>query len=473
MATVFWSTVDPNSLNLFVEAALLFDHVFTVDEASIERYRGRGHPSVAVLPFAAQPWTHNPILFDGARKRRVGFADSALGDMHASREQTEIILEPAIPMGLEIVSLSQSDPKHRFPASLAGSVVESLSYDDVVVADKLYKVAVALSPAGPSSTICPRRIFELLASGATVLTERSAAIERLVGSGMVFESASAEETKTLLRFLLRNDELRDRTAVRAVRKVIRDHTYGHRLDTILRTLGLPTEARRPTVSIICSTNRSAALPTMLANVARQTYGPLELVVVLHGEGFDEADVSAQADAAGLEEVTIRTCDAERPLGACLNMGCEAAAGQILAKMDDDNYYAPEYLADLVDAFEYSDAGIVGKAAHYTYLSARGMMILRFPKREHRYTTLVQGGTLTMLREVWRELRFEDLAQGEDTTLLRAADAHGVRCYSADRFNYVSVRGADPSQHAWQIDDEELMFSGIVQAFAGRYSDVVV
>jgi hypothetical protein len=149
-------------------------------------------------------------------------------------------------------------------------------------------------------------------------------------------------------------------------------------------------------------------------------------------------------------------DKSLTLGACLNLGLDAAGGDFLGKMDDDNYYGSHYLTDLVAAYGYTDAGIVGKWAHYVWLRSTGAVVLRFPTTEHRYNRLVQGGSLLFKREVARSLRFSDIPRAVDTDILNRAEADGILTYSADRFNYVSIRGADRNEHTWPIADMALM-----------------
>ena len=60
-------------------------------------------------------------------------------------------------------------------------------------------------------------------------------------------------------------------------------------------------------------------------------------------------------------------DGELTLGDALNAGVEASRGELVTKMDDDDYYSTEHLWDLVLALEYSGADLVGKAAEFVYL----------------------------------------------------------------------------------------------------------
>jgi hypothetical protein len=56
------------------------------------------------------------------------------------------------------------------------------------------------------------------------------------------------------------------------------------------------------------------------------------------------------------------------------------------------------------------------------------------------------------------MRFSDLPRAVDTDLLDRALADGVRIYSADRFNFVSVRGADRYAHTWTVADSTFLTS---------------
>jgi len=44
-------------------------------------------------------------------------------------------------------------------------------------------------------------------------------------------------------------------------------------------------------------------------------------------------------------------------------------------------------SDLVRAFDYSEAELVGKGAHYTYFEGSNTTMLRLPGLEHRYAHL--------------------------------------------------------------------------------------
>ena len=128
----------------------------------------------------------------------------------------------------------------------------------------------------------------------------------------------------------------------------------------------------------------------------------------------------------------------------------------IAKMDDDNIYGPRYLSDLLAAFAYTDAGIVGKWAHYVWLRSTGAVVLRYPDSEHRYERRIQGGSMLFAGDVAREVRFSDIPRAVDSDILDRSMEQGVRVYSGDRYNYVSVRGDDRHSHTWTVTDSTFL-----------------
>jgi glycosyltransferase involved in cell wall biosynthesis len=180
------------------------------------------------------------------------------------------------------------------------------------------------------------------------------------------------------------------------------------------------------------------------------------VLVQHGFEVSESDLTRRAKETGVDELVVRAAGAAVTLGRCMNLGLEAADGEFVAKMDDDNWYGPNYLRDLVRAFSYTDAEVVGKWAHLVHLQGSGATLLRFPEAEHRYVKLVQGGTIVARRSTARQLQFDDLPRRVDTTFLERVTVAGGKVYSSDRFNFVSVRRADADGHTWKITEEQML-----------------
>lgn len=247
-------------------------------------------------------------------------------------------------------------------------------------------------------------------------------------------------------------ELRDRMVHLAHRTLLDGHTVTDRARQLLEVAGAAPSPAPRTVSVLVPTNRPHEIDNVLANVARQQRVETELVLLAHGIDLDATEVQAQGRDLGLSQVTVLPVPADRTLGAVLNQGVDVASGAYVAKMDDDNYYGAQFLGDLVDAFASTSAGITGKWAHYVWLRSTGAVVLRFERYENTYHRLVQGGSIVATREVAQDIRFSDIPRAVDSDFLNRAMAAGVRTWSGDRYNFISIRGTDRHSHTWQLDD---------------------
>lgn len=470
--TVFWNKEDPPHFEDFLPLAQKFDVVFTSDVRLVPEYRSRlGHDRVAALPFAAQPAIHNPSRpARNAAARDIAFAGMYFAHKYPERrEQMDLLLgaadavSPRMQYGLEIFSrFLGNDERYQFPGNLAGRVVGSLPYRSLLTAYKHFKVFLNVNSVTDSPSMCARRIFEISAAGTPVVTTPSAATREFFPTTEVPQPETQEEAEWTLRAYVRSTELRDRTVHLAQRRIWAEHTYTHRAMTVMDSLGLDYAQPFPTsVSAVVSTNRPNHLGEVLRTHATQLHTDRELVLVTHGFTAP-ADIRARAAEAGVDHLQIVEVDSAQPLGVCLNRGVQAASGEVIAKMDDDDVYGAHYLSDQLAALRYSNADLVGKQAHYLHIRGRGIVICRFPEREHRFTDLVMGPTLMMHRSTLLDNPFAERTLGEDTELQQRLIASGARIYSADRFNFVQVRG--DHAHTWSVDDSHLLANGDVHAF---------
>lgn len=210
------------------------------------------------------------------------------------------------------------------------------------------------------------------------------------------------------------------------------------------------------VSVVCSTNRPEHLDAILDNFRRQRYKHRELVLVAHGDGFDDG---ALADAfnpvAGARWYRVPQA---WTLGKCLNFGIECCNERFVAKFDDDDVYGPEYLGDSLLAATASRAAIVGKHSYFAVLERSNRTIVRFPGRECRFTTYLAGGTLMIDLQAIGSLRFPDQDLGEDQGLISAGLAAGLAVFAGDMFNYVQHRG---DHNTWTATDDYLNRGALV------------
>ena len=472
LPTVFWNKEDPPHFDDFLPLARLCDVVFTSDVRLIPNYRAElGHDRIGVLPFAAQPAIHSPAR--PARNfaaRDIAFAGMYFAHKYPERrEQMDLLLGAAarvsnrMDYGLEIFSrFLGHDARYQFPGELAERVIGSLPYRNLLTAYKHYKVFLNVNSVVDSPSMCARRIFEISAAGTPVVTTPSSATREYFPPDEVPQPATADDAEWTLRALVRSKELRDRTVHKAQRRIWAEHTYSHRAMTVMDTIGVThLDPTHQSVTAVVSTNRPDHLSAILTTHAGQRFVDKQLVLVAHGFTVPK-DLIAFARDAGIEHLEIVPADSAETLGMCLNRGIAAADGSIIAKMDDDDIYGEHYLADQVAALRYSGADLVGKQAHYLHLRGRNIVMCRFPEREHRYTDLVMGPTLVGSRDLFLDHPFAERTLGEDTEMQRRLIADGGQIYSADRFNFVQVRG--DHSHTWSVEDDLLLANSVVHAF---------
>ena len=479
--TVFWNKEDPSHYAEFLDTARLFDHVRTTDSDRVPDYRrDLGHDRVGVLPFAAQPAIHNPVRPTvGHQARDIAFAGMYFAHRHPQRRaQMDLLLGAAarvsgrMPYGLEIFSrYLGGDERYQFPGELGDRVVGSLTYAQMLTAYRAYKVFLNVNSVVGSPSMCARRIFEITACGTPVVSTPSAAIDRFFPSDEVPQVRDAQEAEWTLRALVGSPELRDRMVHSAQRRIWASHTYTHRVDEVLGAVGLEHDQLRPrSVSALVSSNRPGQLEHVVRTVAAQQDVDVELVLLTHG--FEApAGLRDLACELGLGSFRTLTAPAALSLGACLNRLVDAAEGDVVAKMDDDDLYGPRYLRDQLDALSYSGADVVGKQAHHMYLEAQDVTVVRFPEREHQLTDFVVGPTMVTSRDVARAHPFEDVARGEDTAFLRRVVGSGLQVYSCDRFGFVQIRSSTRA-HTWEASSAELLANSRVVAY-GRAVDHVI
>jgi hypothetical protein len=436
--TVFWhsgATFWHSGATPDFDAAALFDVVFVCDPDLVLRYREAvGHNRVDVLRFAAQPRLHNPVQDLIGRVHDIAYAGPRCGVS---------TLTALCRTGVHIFA----DGELRdWPPELVPHIVGRFTDTDLSTAATMYKVFLAMDE---------RQALELSACATPIVSGGSAAIRDTLGA-----LVPAGETDTgcfnLVHHLLNSPELRARQGHLAMREVHDRHLTTHRVDRILAAVGFPVARRSRPISVLAPTSRVERIDHVIGSAARQLHRPLQLVLILHGLDLDPVAVRERAVAAGISDVVVLAADRELTLGACLNKGIEAGDGEFIAKMDDDDLYGAHYLSDLVRAFDYTEAGLVGKGAHYAYFEADNTTMLRLPGREHRYVKRVHGATFLGRADLFRHYRFSDVGVGEDSTLVERLDADDVKIYAADRFNFVYWRAGDMAAHTWQPTNNALL-----------------
>ncbi len=148
-------------------------------------------------------------------------------------------------------------------------------------------------------------------------------------------------------------------------------------------------------------------------------------------------------------------------GDVLNAAALATSGDVVLKMDDDDWYAPDAIADLLRARAYSGAELVGMPPEFHYLTEQDLTVTRGHPSE-LYTTFVAGGTMLVDRAMLREVGgFRSVRKFVDAQLLEGVLAAGGAVYRTHGLGYVLRR--NPTGHTWAADLDFLLDPARVRA----------
>jgi len=210
---------------------------------------------------------------------------------------------------------------------------------------------------------------------------------------------------------------------------------------------------QPTVSVLLATRRPEMLEHALAQVGRQRgVDRLELVLAPHGFEPDPARVRALLpDRVALQVVAQ---PAATPFGDVLHAAYLTSGGELLLKMDDDDFYAPEAVLDLLRARAWSGAEVVGMPASWVHVTGRDVTVV-LDQPSEVWARFVAGGTILVERDLLREVGgFRSVRRFVDAQLLDAVRAAGAGTYRTHGLGYVLRR--NPSGHTWQAGEDEVL-----------------
>jgi len=234
------------------------------------------------------------------------------------------------------------------------------------------------------------------------------------------------------------------------RCALRDHSLRARARQVLAASSY-TGPQLPLVSVLLATRRPHRVKAAVQAVARQNYPRVELVLAAHGEGFDSANVDEALAGLDSAKVTVAVAASE-PLGAVLNAAVSKSSGELLTKFDDDDFYGPHHLWDLVLAHEYSRAALIGKGAEYVYLADSDRTVHRFRNRSERRSsrTLAGGALLISRNHLDSVFGWRPIPSGVDRALIDDVFNAGLRTYRTHGSGYMLVRHAEG--HTWSTTD---------------------
>lgn len=192
---------------------------------------------------------------------------------------------------------------------------------------------------------------------------------------------------------------------------------------------------KPLISCVLVTrDRPGFFRQALRCFLAQDYPNKELVVV------DDGGTRVGEWCAGVPGVTYIGLDRTTPTGSKLNIGIDAARGDILQKLDDDDFYAPGFLSTAAAALARTR-----RPDPLVVWCCFAVLIAGEPRLYFSGHGWKSGGTLCFRRALWRKTPFRDLYASSDSWFIRDNDPAITRV--CDPAKYLVVRhGANTWRH---------------------------
>lgn len=241
--TVFWNKEDGVHFDRFIDSAKHFDHIFTVDENCIPRYRAVVPETTTVdaLPFAVQPRFHHFTGFN-FQKMRACFVGSYSHHIHEERrERQNFLLQAANDvLGVDIYNRNSNRKAahYRFPEGDAVRIFSAVSYPVTADLYREYLISLNVNTVTDSPTMYSRRLVEIIACGGIAVTTPALSVDKLFKE-YCYVVDSYDEAHELFSRLKAGPSSEDLERARAgARYVAHEHTWEKRLQKIGGVVGL-------------------------------------------------------------------------------------------------------------------------------------------------------------------------------------------------------------------------------------------
>ncbi|MGE5396644.1 MAG: glycosyltransferase [Chitinophagales bacterium] len=436
--TVFWNKEDPFHFHKFIDAAKLFDYIFTTDENSIKEYKKvMCHDRIYPLPFAAQPKIHNPIRNAPERLERLCFAGSYYANRHEERKKDlENLLDAAQHYGLDIFDRNYPANQEirmdfRYPERFEPYIRGNLPYDEVVSAYKRYKIMLNVNSIKNSPTMFSRRVFEILACGTPVVSNYSCGIENLLGKNIVLMGHSKEDYQEAIEKLMTDSHLYDEMSIRGIREIYKHHTYRARLTQIVRQIGyVLSEDDPPKVSVLSIVANQRQFQWVCENYLRQSYTRCELIILSLA---DKTIGKFKRNEPGYSLCCLATEYVE-DLNQAIHRYCD---GDYIGWFHWCHYYGINYLLDLINAGQYTESKILGKVSYFVLDPLTHQLNAANPKHELSFVSRIKLTHCILNKKLFAQLNLEKVQPYIQAIEIYMPNPQPTcTIFSADKYNFI-------------------------------------
>ena len=239
IVTVHWFVEDHLRFTYWKQMAQHYDFFFTIQKGQcIDKIKAAGAAEVHYLPVACDPLIHIPLTLSAEERAKWGSSISFVGAGYHNRVQTFASLAhlPFKIWGTEWPNCKPFD-------TMLQAEGRRLSPDEYVKIFNSTDININLHSSSERDGVDPYgdflnpRTFELAAAGAFQLVDERSLLPEAFEIGT--EMATFKNTKELkdkIQYYSEHPQERKEFAERARNRVLRDHTYIHRMQSMLQCI---------------------------------------------------------------------------------------------------------------------------------------------------------------------------------------------------------------------------------------------
>ena len=190
--TVFWAKEDPtyfqHHIYDFTDTALKFDYILTTAVECIPKYKALGHDNVHLWTFGFSPELYHPPKMDTPRENVAVFAGGWYKEHIGRCQDLTAIFDAVLSAGIKLriydrykVAGASARP---FPAKYQPYVQNAVPYGALGDIYRHATYAINVNTVSDSGTMFARRVYEAMACGCIVISNRSPGMEAQFGDSV-------------------------------------------------------------------------------------------------------------------------------------------------------------------------------------------------------------------------------------------------------------------------------------------------
>lgn len=258
----------------------------------------------------------------------------------------------------------------------------------------------------------------------------------------------------VIQALIENTIFRDKSIIGKTRKALLNNTFIsiHSNKNLDQHINFENDSN---VSVIISTKRKDYIEGFIEQANNQQHVNLQIILITHGFTLSKKE---QKDMKKLSnfDITFVECDQNVSFGNCLNKGIDQIKFNYVIKMDDDDYYYPSFIIDLLLGLKYSQAEVVGKYAFFFYLEGENIVGQRRLKYQYCSIAEIKGNTMICKTETMKNYKFKDLSRHVDSDFLERVRENNRDIYCIHPYDMCVFRSGNKNSHTYQVNDSNFL-----------------